>query len=155
MARQTQQSDNVAATRSAGRLELNMLSHPNTLRPMRLEGEAFCREAGLSAKESDEIGLVLNEAVANVMRHQYGGATDRPIRVTFERRGGELEIAIRDWGAPFDPAKLSKPKLEEMRDADHLKPGGLGLICMYELMDKVEFIRQSDGMLLTMVKKIG
>jgi len=136
---------------------LKMLSDPATLRPMRLAGEEFFREAGMTARQSEDLGLVLNEAVANVMRHQYHGAVDKPIQVTFSRQDGAVKIDIRDWGEPFDPAK-KLPKTETPSgkpDVEQVKPGGLGLLCMRKIMDQVEFIPQADGMLLTMSKKVG
>jgi serine/threonine-protein kinase RsbW len=154
MSSKTEHSDHVEISRSDGRLELKMLSDPATLRPVRVAGEEFCREAGLAAKQVEEVGLVLNEALANVMRHQYKGATDRPIQVTFTKEGERVKINIRDWGEPFDPGK-KLPKREPPDDVEHLTPGGLGLICMRKLMDEVEFVPQKDGMLLTMVKNIG
>ncbi|HTW95956.1 MAG TPA: ATP-binding protein [Tepidisphaeraceae bacterium] len=150
----TQHPDEVAITRQADRIELNMLSDPATLRPVRLAGEEFCRQSGLSVKESEEIGLAVNEAIANVMRHQYHGDPTRPIRVTFSRQDGQVKIEIRDWGKPFDPAKLPKGEVRSP-DPDQIKPGGLGLICLRKLLDRVEFIPQKDGTLLTMSKKIG
>ena len=149
--------EEILVNRQGRRVELKMSSHPSVLRPVRLELEEFGRAAGLSCEQCDRIGLALNEALANVMRHGYGGAMDRPIIVIFERRGdgagAELEIQIRDWAKPFDPAKL--PGDPPPPDPDTVKPGGLGLLCMRRLMDQVVFTPQPDGMLLTMVKKIG
>ncbi len=94
---------------------------------------------------SDEIGLALNEALANVIRHGYDGATDRPIVVCVQRDDGALQVSIRDWAKPFDPSAV-KPR-------GMLAPGGVGMICIRELMDDVTFERLSDGMLLKMTKK--
>jgi anti-sigma regulatory factor (Ser/Thr protein kinase) len=139
------------------RVELKFASDPSTLRPVRLELEQFAQEMGVGNELVDRMGLVLNEALANVMRHGYGGARDKPIVVTFECRGEaagkELEIRIRDWARPFDPAKL--PADPPKPDPDTIKPGGLGLLCMRKMMDKVVFTPLQDGMLLTMVKRIG
>jgi anti-sigma regulatory factor (Ser/Thr protein kinase) len=147
-----------------GRVTLQFRSDPATLRPVRLALEEYGKEAGLSPEATDAIGLALNEALANVMRHAYRGATDRPIDVTFERRpsGDRRHVAvavlIRDWGTPFDPNKVPpKPPVDpsKLDSLDDLTPGGLGLMCIKELMDDVRYERQPDGMLLTMVKDVG
>jgi anti-sigma regulatory factor (Ser/Thr protein kinase) len=134
-----------------------MVSHPAVLRPVRLELEEFGRHAGLTSEQADQIGLALNEAMANVIRHAYGNAPDKPISVVFDHRGAgagaEIRVEIRDWAKPIDPAKLPA-KLPEA-DIDAIKPGGLGLHCMRRLMDEVTFTPLADGTLLTMVKKIG
>jgi anti-sigma regulatory factor (Ser/Thr protein kinase) len=99
----------------------------------------------MSSDASDEIGLALNEALANVIRHGYDGATDRPIVVSVERDDGALHVLVRDWAKPFDPSAV-KPR-------GKLAPGGVGMLCIRELMDDVKFERLSDGMLLKMTKK--
>jgi anti-sigma regulatory factor (Ser/Thr protein kinase) len=149
--------------RNGRRMELEMTSHTGMLRPVRLALEEFGRDAGLTVPQCDEIGLVLNEALANVVRHGYGGAQDKPIHVTFEKHhhggtaggvgGAEVEIKIRDWAKPFDPEKL--PKDPPPVDPDTIKPGGLGLLCMRKMMDRVEWTRLPDGMMLTMAKKVA
>lgn len=132
---------------SPRRLSLRIESHPANLAAVRLEIEAFAQLCGFDETSRGQIVLCVNEALANVMRHAYGGATDRPIEIEAERVGGGLRIGIRDWGRVVDPGQL------EPRSHDPLTPGGLGLICLRELMDEVAFAPQADGMLLTMVKK--
>lgn len=128
-------------------IKLKIDSDPANLAPVRSEVESLCRDAGFDEKAVGEIGLVLNEALANVMRHAYHQATDRPIEISAQVVDGECEIRVRDWGSGVDPCLL-KPK-----PRDPNKPGGLGLICMREMMDKVEFRPQDDGMLLIMTRR--
>ena len=124
-------------------------SNPANLRPVRTELEEFAHSAGMSLESTHALGLVLNEALANVIRHGYEGATDKLILVTAESVDSRFELSIRDWAKPFDPA-LVKHKIE-----GELSPGGLGLVCMKKLMDDVRFERLPDGMLLKMSKKIA
>lgn len=129
------------------RIELKITSHPDNLRNVRKQVEKFARSIGMSSEMSDAVGLALNEALANVIRHGYDGATDRPIIVSAEHGEGELRVVIRDWAKPFDPSLL-KPKPQDV-----LTPGGIGMACIGHLMDDVKFERLPDGMLLKMVKK--
>ena len=128
-------------------LELRIDSHPANLRPARLAVEQFARSQGMSDKSCNEIGLALNEAMANVIRHQYGGDNSRPIVVTAARVGDQLRVCIRDFGKPFNPSTL--PANPPQPDC----PGGLGLLCMRRCVDDVKFEQLSDGMLLTLVKR--
>jgi len=143
--------------RSERHVEMEMLSHPDVLRPVRIAIEEFAAESGMDAEQAGKVGLVLNEALANVMRHGYDGATDRPIELTLDRRGSSadalVEVKIRDWARPFDPASL--PKKLPVTDPDQIKPGGLGLMCMNQWMDEVQFTKLPDGMLLRMIKKVA
>jgi anti-sigma regulatory factor (Ser/Thr protein kinase) len=127
----------------------DITSDPARLREVRLELEHFAQGIGMSVEASHAVGLVLNEALANVIRHGYDGAVDKPIRVTAEKGDAELKVVIRDWAKPFDPATI------KARREDELKPGGLGMICIRKLMDGFRYERLSDGMQLTMSKKIA
>jgi serine/threonine-protein kinase RsbW len=123
-------------------------SDPAKLRDVRKELESFTKSIGMAEEASHAVGLVLNEALANVIRHGYDGAVDKPIRVTAEKIENELKIVIRDWAKPFDPAMV-KHKYE-----GELKPGGLGLVCIRKLTDGFKYERLPDGMLLTLTKKL-
>jgi len=123
---------------------LNVSSDPANLAGVREAFETFCGNCGFDSTERGEIVLCVNEALANVTRHAYGGATDRPIAVSGEYQDGAIEITIRDWGNGVNPAALP-PKPH-----DPLTPGGLGLVCLRRLMDDVQYTPQSDGMVMKM-----
>jgi serine/threonine-protein kinase RsbW len=125
-------------------IELKIDSHPSKLAIVRRAIESFAHGCGFDETGRNELGLVVNEALANVMRHAYQGATDRPIIVKAECRSGRLTISIRDWGNGVDPTRLPQ------RRPDPLCPGGLGMLCLREMMDEVRYEPQPDGMLLTM-----
>ena len=138
---------------SAGRLMLNVTSDPANLAPVRRACEAFCRSHGLDDAATADVGLCVNEAMANVTRHAYGGALDKPVVVTCEslEAGAGVRVTVRDWGTGVNPLALP-PK-----ERNPLQPGGLGLVCLRQLVDEAVFTPQPDGgMLLTMIKrKIG
>ncbi len=127
-------------TVTAGHLTCAFPSHPAHLAAVRRAVEAFCRDTPLDEPARDELGLVVNEAMANVMRHAYAGATDRPVEVTADRVAGGVRLAIRDWGTAGIPKPTDNPAA-----ADPLLPGGLGLICLQRLTDGATFEPQPDG----------
>ena len=127
-----------------------MQSHPANLAAVRKAIEAFATQHGFDEKAVAEIGLVVNEAMANVIRHAYDNKFDRPIHVSAAmdaEQAGEMTIAIRDWGKGIDPSKLP------CKPYDPLEPGGVGLICLKQWMDKVVFTPQPDGMLTTLTRR--
>jgi anti-sigma regulatory factor (Ser/Thr protein kinase) len=135
---------------AAGRLTLNVSSDPANLAPVRRACEAFCRSHGLDDCAVADVGLCVNEAMANITRHAYGGATDRPVVVTVESLEGNtgIRLAIRDWGSGFNPLTLPP------RERNPEQPGGLGLICLRQLLHDAKFEPQPDGgMVLTMIKR--
>jgi serine/threonine-protein kinase RsbW len=137
-------------------LELRFDSHPDHVPDVRRALEHFAARAGFSQHVAADVGLSVNEALANVLRHAYRGAHGKPVVITAEyatesssgqSASGALRVTIRDWGSGVNPAASPTPP------RDPLKPGGVGLICMRRLMDQVTFAPQPDGMLLTMIKR--
>src|SRR4051794_18995760 len=106
-------------------LRLNVTSDPVHLATVRHAVEAFCVECGLTEAAAGDVGLVVNEAMANVTRHAYAGATDRPVAVAaqWDRNAAAVVVTIRDWGTGFNPESV-RPK------QDPSKPGGLGMVCI-------------------------
>jgi serine/threonine-protein kinase RsbW len=125
-------------------LRLKITSDPATLASTRRAVEMFAAQCGFDETARGEIGLVINEALANVMRHAYQGAIDQPIEVTAQKTDDGMSLTVRDWGLGVNPFELPPKK------HDPMKPGGVGLICMRQMMDDVQFQKQPDGMLLTM-----
>lgn len=129
-------------------LRLNITSDPANLADVRKAVESLCVQGGFEESAAGEVGLCVNEAMANITRHAYGGAKDRPIEVRADCSDNKVRITLRDWGNGVDPTTL--PPAKHMRDP--LLPGGLGLVCMREMLDEMSFQPQPDGMLLEMVR---
>ena len=125
-------------------LRLKITSDPATLASTRRAVEMFAAQCGFDETARGEIGLVINEALANVMRHAYQGAIDQPIEVTAQKTDDGMSLTVRDWGLGVNPFEQPAKK------HDPMKPGGVGLICMRQMMDDIQFHKQSDGMLLSM-----
>jgi anti-sigma regulatory factor (Ser/Thr protein kinase) len=71
----------------------------------------------------------------------------RRARIVAVGPGGGWRLTLRDWGSGENPAQhLAEPY-------DPLTPGGLGMVCLRKLMDKVVFAPQVDGMLLSLEKR--
>lgn len=122
-------------------------SDPANLAPVRHELESFCRECGFDEAARGEIVLCVNEAMTNITRHAYDGATDRPIELAVTFADSLLRITLRDWGAGQTPRPCETPR-------DPLRPGGVGMLCLRELMDRITFSPQPDGMMLVMERKL-
>jgi serine/threonine-protein kinase RsbW len=128
-------------------------SDPAQIAVVRRAAEDFATAHGFDDTATAAIGLCLNEALANVIRHAYENRPGRPIVITIEylAQGTPpapvMQITIRDWGNGVNPDTLP-PKPH-----DPLTPGGVGLICLGKLMDDITYTPQQDGMLMTMVKR--
>jgi serine/threonine-protein kinase RsbW len=127
-------------------IHIEILSDPATLCPARKAIESFATRMGFDHDSWCEIGLVVNEVLANVIRHAYNGKTDQPIHIDARFADDAIVVSIRDWGNGVDPSKLP------CRKPDPRCPGGLGMVCLKEMMDKFEFKPQPVGMLLIMTR---
>jgi anti-sigma regulatory factor (Ser/Thr protein kinase) len=129
-------------------IALNTTSDPSTLAPTRIAIEELAKRIGFDEKSVWNIGLCVNEAMANITRHAYGGRTDGRVDVAARGENDGIVIELRDWGSGTDPSHLP------VKPPDPLRPGGLGLVCLRQLLDEVKFEPQPDGMRLTLVKKL-
>ena len=127
-------------------VQLKIDSDPANLALAREAVERLCKAAGFDEKAIHEIGLCVNEAHANVIRHAYENAKDRPIEIRAMFDGQKVVVTIRDWGNGINPADLPLGK------RDPMIPGGLGLVCLEKMLDEARFEPQPDGMLLTMTR---
>jgi serine/threonine-protein kinase RsbW len=138
--------DGVMETPIPDGVDLRFLSSTANLSRARKAVEKFCETTVLDQAARDEIGLVVNEALANVIRHAYSNASDQTIEMKIQHHEDGIKLSIRDWGNGVNPAtRPPKPH-------DPMVPGGLGLICLKKLMDGVQFHPQSEGMLLELVR---
>jgi len=134
-------------------LQIRLTTDTAEVAPARLAIEAFCAQAGFEDVAVGEVGLCVNEAIANIIRHAYRDSKlsidQQKIELCaeFDCSSGLLRISLRDFGTGIAPGALPGEKI------DPLKPGGLGLICLGRLMDKVSFSPQNPGMLLELERK--
>lgn len=133
--------------------KMRIRSQPSELAAVRHCLEKMATESGFSADDVSGIILAVDEALANVIRHGYGGACDEPIDVQVEcikapdQTG--IQIVVRDYGKQVDPAEIVGRRLEDVR------PGGLGVHIIRTVMDEVNYVpAQGGGMMLTMKKMV-
>jgi serine/threonine-protein kinase RsbW len=136
-------------------LKVELPSDPNLLSAVRGAVERLTEAFGFSGADSRAVTRAVDEALTNIIRHAYAGASDQPIWLAFRltRRPGQdstegLEITMSDHGPPVDPEKMCGRELSD------IKPGGLGLHFIRQSMDIVEFKRANDTNSLRMVKYI-
>ncbi len=135
-------------TQAPAQLRLDLLSDPARIAEARKSVEVFATSAGMDEQSAAQIGLCVNEALANIIRHAYHNRPHQPIGLRATADASELRIELRDQGTGEIP-RCPTPDCQ-----DPLTPGGLGLLCLNGLMDKIEYHPQKPGMLLVMTKKM-
>jgi len=98
------------------------------------------------------LNLVLEEALTNVIFYAYEKESKYEIVFDFEKRENQREIKITDSGQPFDPTQKADPDIT--LSIDDRPIGGLGILLIKKIMDKVTYQRKESFNILLMTKKI-
>ncbi|MFZ4574136.1 MAG: ATP-binding protein [Phycisphaerales bacterium] len=134
-------------------LRLELVSNPAYLCGARELVHQVAKRCGFGDVQASQVALAADEALINVMRHGYDKREDGRIwlEITpFTEPGcaGGVRIVIEDEARQVDPHTIKGRALEDIR------PGGLGVHIIREIMDEVTYERrESVGMRLTMVKR--
>jgi sigma-B regulation protein RsbU (phosphoserine phosphatase) len=112
---------------------------PGQLKPMRDAVLAAVQAQGVDAELASNFVLALNEACMNVIQHAKSGSAGMQINVELFRQDGTLILHVLDNAAPVDVSTV------EPRHLDDVRPGGLGVHFMREIMDQVEFLPPPAG----------
>ncbi len=130
-------------------IHLSVMSHPKNLEHIRNMMTDITLKTCLSKEDSGSIILAVDEACSNIIRHSYENDYKRKIDLTVKLTTDSITISIFDDGIKFDINSI-KP-----RDTSLLKPGGLGIYIIRQIMDTVEYSRTSKGLnKIKMIKKL-
>ena len=134
------------------RLErIHLLSRADKLQPLRNFVRELASQQGCCDENLDCMVMAINEACMNVMQHAYGGREDGEIIVEFWKDDGELLVRIFDFAEKVDLQAIKS------RDLDEVRPGGLGVHIIHQVMDSVEYKNQTEsvGNVLEMRKQLS
>jgi anti-sigma regulatory factor (Ser/Thr protein kinase) len=130
-------------------IHLSIMSHPENLKGIRKVMKDIVSKTGLSKEDSGCIILAVDEACSNIIKHGYKNDYNRKIDLTIKLETNLLTISIIDNGIIFDKNSI------ETRDINEIKPGGLGIYIINQVMDRVEYTRTSEGLnKIKMVKNL-
>jgi len=101
--------------------------------------------SGMSEERAGRVVIGVNEACMNIISHAYddeGG----DIVLDMMQDGSLLVIQLTDFARTVDCSKIKS------RDLDDIRPGGLGVHFIHEIMDQVEYQpgRQGSGNIIVM-----
>lgn len=128
---------------------ISIVSHPENLIQIRHSISNILSKSCLSKADCGNIILAIDEACSNIIRHGYNNDHTKNIDLTLTIESDHLSIILKDSGIEFDINTTSK------RDINEVKPGGLGLYIIQNVMDRVEYCRTQDGCnQLAMIKEL-
>jgi sigma-B regulation protein RsbU (phosphoserine phosphatase) len=98
-----------------------------------------CQRAHCSEACSEQVVLAINEACMNIIQHGYRFAGGQCFTLRLSVDDGVLLADLLDNGLPATDTDLRPRALDELR------PGGLGVRFMRELMDGVAYLPAPEG----------
>src|SRR5687767_1770893 len=116
-------------------IRLEMVSDPVYLSGARELVAAVSRRLGFTEEGAGQIALAVDEALCNIIRHGYDRRLDRPIWLMLSPTGDNgkatgVTIVLEDEAKQVEPDQIKS------RDLDEIRPGGLGVHIIRELMDE-------------------
>lgn len=135
-------------------LTIQLRSKPRLLSSVRGMVLSLTQRVGFDENACGHIALAIDEALANIIRHGYEHREEEPIHMSIWVLQGEakgIRIMIEDEAEQIDP------ELIQGRDLEDVRPGGLGVHIMREIMDDCRFEKrqQSQGMRVIMEKYVN
>ena len=105
---------------------------------------------GFDDKKIYQVQLASEEVLVNIINYAYPDR-DGNIEINYKTTGEKgIEIKIIDSGIPFDPLSLPKPNINIPMEERNI--GGLGIHIMLNIMDKVNYKRDQNQNILTLIK---
>lgn len=128
--------------------ELSIKNEVDELQRVALLVDTIGHELGLTDGQRMDIGLVLEEMVANVIFYAYPDHTDASIDIRAESNEHRLTFVVSDEGREFDPTEKAPADMDTNPAERPL--GGMGIFIVRNIMDNVSYQRSGGRNYLTM-----
>ena len=83
--------------------------------------------------------LAVNEGCMNIIQHGYGNCDDAKFTIEIYSNARELIFLLADNAPTIEKENIRS------RDLDDIRPGGLGVYFIHEIMDQVEYLENPKG----------
>lgn len=111
-----------------------------------------CSHDGVDHQTVMHVITAVEEAYTNIGRHAYKNRPGR-IEIGIKTTARQITVSLKDWGEPFEPARVQKRTLDEL--IEKKIEGGLGMMMIERLVDRVRFRRADDHNEIILVKNLA
>jgi anti-sigma regulatory factor (Ser/Thr protein kinase) len=115
--------------------------------------EDFAQRLQLSASVRQAFDLALVECVTNIISHSYEDNSEHWVRIRFQSAPGEARVEVEDDGRAFNP--LTVPGVDTNAPLESRPIGGLGVYLIRRCMDEVQYRRENERNILTLIKRLA
>ena len=126
-------------------------SYPATLsnlKKIRATIKDFLKIYEVDLKIIKNIQLAVDEAVTNIIKHAYKGENkNNIIKIELEYKNKKFLIHLYDNGIKVDKKDI------KTRSLDNIKPGGLGIYFIDQLMDETKYLKSNKWINHLVLKK--
>jgi serine/threonine-protein kinase RsbW len=143
----------VSTSKTPKKLSMNVPSKTENLSAVRDFISDAARRFGFADEDVSNIALAVDEACTNIIKHAYNFDASKEINIVVRMKSPEFEILIADKGKHFRPENVAMPDMKEY--LTKYKKGGLGMLLMQKLMDKVEYRIQPSRNVVRLVKYLS
>ena len=125
-------------------------ARPYQLKQVRFIVHNAMRNTELPPIDVDRVVLAVNEACMNIIQHAYGHQNTGEIILEIFDQTDRLVFRLTDFAKKIDKTSIKS------RDLTDIRPGGLGVHLMQEVMDQVKYLDCPGdcGNIVELVKKL-
>ncbi len=120
---------------------------------MRLFLSEVFEPIGISEIAKNQMILAVEEVCANLIIHSHGCNPNDRIHLYVTVDDNKITFEIADNGLAFNLMEYKAPELAEV--VRKKKKGGLGIMLVKKIMDKIEFENSKDKNICRLVKQLN
>jgi serine/threonine-protein kinase RsbW len=98
------------------------------------------------------VNLALEEILTNIVKYAFEDRDEHTVQVALRVKDSEVRIECSDDGRLFDPVAAPAPQLKD--SISECREGGLGIHLVRQMVDSMEYRRDSSRNVLTMKIRI-
>lgn len=110
------------------------------------------QEHAVSDIETNMMVLAVDEVCANIIIHGQCSDEEEYVKITISFKDDGVWFDIMDKGAAFDILTYNEPVLDDLIKTK--QKGGVGILLVKKIMDKIEFNARPDQNTLRLFKKL-
>ncbi len=109
------------------------------------------KSTSLSEIEVNTLVLAVDEVCANVIIHSADCDSKKSLMVYTDIKSNQAIFEVIDKGIGYDLRNHKMPQLKDIIKAK--RKGGVGLMLVQKIMDKIDFIPNTKGNIIRLIKQ--